>query len=53
MFLLTQTAYEQVKETKEAATDVFQEFIKMMINYAPYMGRDYSKARKVRQDYGN
>ena len=49
-FLLTQTAYEQVKEAKEVATDEFKELIKVMINFAPFMGKEYSKARKIRQE---
>lgn len=46
-FFLTQTAYEQVKEAKEAASDLFKELVKIMIDYAPQLGVDFSNARKV------
>lgn len=49
-YVLIQTAYEQVKEAKEAAYDLFKELINAMIDSAPHMGIKYSNARKVRQE---
>ncbi|KAJ7353758.1 hypothetical protein OS493_032629 [Desmophyllum pertusum] len=44
--IIFETAYEQVKEAKEVASDLFKELIKNIIDLAPQMGQFFSTKRK-------
>ena len=47
-FFVLQTAYEQVKEAKEAARDLFKSVTRKLVDEAPCKSQKLSLIRKVR-----
>lgn len=44
--IIFEIAYEVVKESKEAACDLFRELLKVMIDRAPEMGKDFIRTKE-------